>query len=39
MNFDPLPLSLLGVFLILTITYLGLVQIVKVRFYKRHELI
>jgi Mg2+-importing ATPase len=39
MNFDPLPLPLLGTILFLTITYLGLVQLVKTWFYKRHELI
>ncbi len=39
LGFDPLPAGLLAVIGGLTITYLALVQVVKMWFYKRHSLI
>ncbi len=39
LGFIPLPLSLLGAILLLTLTYLFLVQAVKTWFYRRHALL
>ena len=39
LGFVPLPLSLLGAIALLSVTYLGLVQVVKTWFYRRHALI
>jgi Mg2+-importing ATPase len=38
-GFTPMPLSLLGIIAVFAATYLGLVQLVKTWFYRRHELI
>lgn len=39
LRFTPLPMSLLGMIVLLTLTYLFLVQIVKSWFYRRHALV
>jgi Mg2+-importing ATPase len=39
LGFIPLPLTLLGAILLLTLTYLFLVQAVKSWFYRRHALL
>jgi Mg2+-importing ATPase len=39
LGFTPLPLSLLGMIALLTVTYLALVQAVKTRFYRRYALL
>jgi Mg2+-importing ATPase len=39
MGFTPLPLSLLGAIALIAVTYLGLVQVVKTWFYRRHALL
>jgi len=39
MQFSPLPMSLLGAIVLLTVTYLMLVQVVKAWFYRRHALL
>ena len=39
LRFTPLPLSLLGMIALLTVTYLVLVQVVKSWFYRRHALL
>jgi Mg2+-importing ATPase len=39
LGFTPLPLSLLGAISLLALTYLGLVQVVKTWFYRRHALL
>ncbi len=36
LGFVPPPLSLLGVLVVLTATYLALVQVVRTRFYRRY---
>jgi Mg2+-importing ATPase len=38
LRFVPLPLSLLGIIVLMTISYLALVQVVKAWFYKKHAL-
>ncbi len=39
LGFTPLPIALLGTIALLTVTYLGLVQMVKAWFYRRHALL
>jgi hypothetical protein len=39
LGFTPLPLSLLGAIALLAVTYLLVVQAVKVWFYRRHGLL
>jgi P-type Mg2+ transporter len=39
LGFTPLPLPLLATIALLTVTYLGLVQVVKTWFYRRHALL
>jgi len=38
-GFTPLPLGLVATIILLAATYLGVVQLVKTWFYRRHELI
>ena len=39
LGFVPMPPALIGAILLLTVTYLGLVQLIKSWFYRHHELI